>query len=209
MELFSKADDCHKLAFIINNELKEKISFVGSTYQEVVTGTHSSFKVTDYKDFRNYEMDKLNFDYKFCENGFLRISISKRIYESTLGHKLAALSDFYIAIKKHFGEPTLLYTIKDDDEETITMQWSFSQKEEDIRDFQNDTAFDDASIEHLVLFSENKSEEEKRIQDEIGLPIELSSLVTTNLNEYIYYKNGRILNSFEEQSFPKLTRRIN
>ena len=43
MELFSKADDCHKLAFIINNELKNKISFEGSTYQEVVSGTHSSF----------------------------------------------------------------------------------------------------------------------------------------------------------------------
>lgn len=209
MELFSKADDCHKLAFIINNELKERISFEGSTYQEVVTGTHSSFKLTDYKDYRNHEMNKLSFDYKFNENGFLRISISKRIYQSSLGHKLAALSDFYMAIRKYYGEPTLLYTIKNDDEESLNMQWSFSQKKEDIRDFQNNTAFDDASIEHLVLFKEEKTEEEKLIQEEIGLPIELSSLVATNLNEYIYYKNGRILNSFEEQNFPKLIRKVN
>ena len=209
MELFSKSDDCHKLAFIINNELKSKISFEGSTYQEVITGTHSSFPLASYQDFRNFEMDKLNFTYTYCENGFLRLSISKRIYESTLGHKLAALSDMYIALKKHFGEPTLLYTIQNDDEEAITMQWSFSQKEEDIKDFQNDTAFDDAKIEHLVLFSEEKTEEEKRIQDELGLPLELSSLVAANLNEYIYYKNGRILNSFEEKSFPNLVRRLN
>ena len=209
MELFSKADDCHKLAFIINNELKGKISFEGSTYQEVITGTHSSFPLASYQDFRNFEMDKLNFTYTYCENGFLRLSISKRIYESTLGHKLAALSDMYIALKKHFGEPTLLYTIQNDDEEAITMQWSFSQKEEDIKDFQNDTAFNDAKIEHLVLFNEEKTEEEKRIQDELGLPLELSSLVAANLNEYIYYKNGRILNSFEEKSFPNLVRRLN
>ena len=76
MELFSKADDCHKLAFIINNELKGKISFEGSTYQEVITGTHSSFPLASYQDFRNFEMDKLNFTYTYCENGFLRLSIS-------------------------------------------------------------------------------------------------------------------------------------
>lgn len=208
MELFSKADDCHKLAFIINNELQHKVSFEGSTYQEVVSGTHNSFRLTEYLDIRNFERDKLSFDYKFCENGFLRITISKRIYDSSLGHKLAALSNFYMALRKHFGEPTLLYTIQNDDEESLSMQWSFSQKEEDIRDFKNNTVFDDAKIEHLVLFNEEKTEEEQRIQDELGLPIELSSLVASNLNEYLYYKNGRILNSFEEKAFPNLVRRF-
>lgn len=209
MELFSKADDCHKLAFIINNELKNKISFEGSTYQEVVSGTHSSFPLATYQDYRNFEMDKLNFNYTFCENGFLRISISKRIYASTLGHKLAALSDIYTALKKHFGEPTLLYTIENDDEESITMQWSFSQKEEDIKEFTNNTAFDDAKIDQLVVFSEERTEEEQKIQEELGLPLELTSLVSANLNEYIYYKNGRILNSFEERTFPNLVRKLN
>ena len=154
-------------------------------------------------------MDKLNFNYTFCENRFLRISISKRIYASTLGHKLAALSDIYTALKKHFGEPTLLYTIENDDEESITMQWSFSQKEEDIKEFTNNTAFDDAKIDQLVVFGEERTEEEQKIQEELGLPLELTSLVSANLNEYIYYKNGRILNSFEERTFPNLVRRLN
>ena len=204
MQLFSKADDCHKLAFIINNELKNKVSFVGSTYQEVVSGTHSSFRLTEYQNPKNYEMDKLNFDYIFHENEFLRISISKRIYISTLGHKLAALSDFYMALKKHFGEPTLLYTIKNDDEESLNKQWSFIQKEDDIRDFQNNTAFDDASIEHLIVFNEEKTEDEQYISEEIGLPFEILPLVRANLNEYIYYKNGKILNMFEEKNYPQL-----
>lgn len=209
MKLFSKADDCHKLAFIINNELRSKISFEGSTYQEVVSGTHSSFPLASYQDYRNFEMDKLNFSYKYCENGFLRLSISKRIYASSLGHKLAALSDIYLALKKYFGEPTLFYTIENDNEETINIQWSFSHKEEDIKDFKDNKAFDDAQIKELVVFSEERTEEEQQVEEELGLPLELSSLVAANLNEYMYYKNGRILNSFEERTFPHLARRLN
>ena len=89
------------------------------------------------------------------------------------------------------------------------MQWSFSQKKEDIKEFTNNTAFDDAKIDQLIVFSEERTEEEQRIQEELGLPLELTSLVSANLNEYIYYKNGRILNSFEERTFPNLVRRLN
>lgn len=209
MELFSKAEDCHKLAGILNSRLKNKISFMGSTYQEVVSGVHSSFPLADYQNIKNYEMDKINFDYKYCEKGFLRISISKRIYETTLGHKLAVLSDFYMVLIKYFGEPTLLYTIKNDDEESINMQWSFAQREEDIKDFQNNKAFDDAEIESLIIFDKNKTEEEILIQCELELPIELASLVRENLSDYIYYKNGRMLNAYEQDTFPTLRRKMN
>ena len=34
-------------------------------------------------------------------------------------------------LRKHFGESTLLYTIKNDNKESLNMQWSFSQIEED------------------------------------------------------------------------------
>lgn len=209
MELNSKAEDCHKLAEILNSRLKNKISFMGSTYQEVVSGVHSSFPLADYQNIKNYEMDKINFDYKYCEKGFLRISISKRIYETTLGHKLAVLSDFYMVLIKYFGEPTLLYTIKNDDEESINMQWSFAQREDDIKDFQNNKAFDDAEIESLIIFDKNKTEEEILIQCELELPIELVSLVRENLSDYIYYKNGKMLNAYEQDTFPTLRRKMN
>lgn len=199
-QLYSNADDCHKLALLLNNELKGKIEFMGSTYQEVVGGKFHSFRLNDYKTYRDYEKEQLGFDYKFCEDGFLRVTIDEMIHSRSLGHKLAALSDIYVVLKKIYGEPTVFYTTKNDDTKGISMQWSFVQREEDIKAFKENTVFDDDEIDTLVVFNEPQEKTstytlndktKQIIVHQVGLPFELLPLVDENIEDYVYYKFGK------------------
>lgn len=195
-ELYSKAEDCSKMANYLYNKLKGKIEFYGSTYQEVIYGKYHCLPFNLYANYEEYRNDELSFSYKFCENGFLRISIENVISKKSLGHKLAALSDFYLALSEMYGLPTTFYTLKDDDEESINLQWSFIEKEEDIKDFKEGTMFDDAEIDKLIIFGEQSSINELSdktktyISNQIGLPIELIYLLDENIEDFIKFKYG-------------------
>ena len=201
-ELYSNAEDCSKLAKLLKSKLKEKIEFWGSTYQEVVSGKYRSLPYEKYGDYIDYKNDEILFSYKFCENGFLRISIGDSIYKKSIGHKLAVLSDFYEVLNEIYGSPTLFYTVKDDDENTLNLQWSFSQKEEDIQDFKNGTAFDDAELDELIVFGEIKEQSgiyrlsdttRMMISRQVRLPFELIYLVDENIKDFVQYKQGKTM----------------
>lgn len=195
-ELYSKAEDCNKLANILYSKLKRKIDFYGSTYQEVVSGKYYCLPFEDYESYADYRKDALLFSYKYCENGFLRISIGDVIDRKSVGHKLAALSDFCGVLSEIYGTPTLFYTIKDDDKKTLNLQWSFSQKEEDIEEFKNGTAFDDAELDELIVFGETKKRDDstsEKLASKIGLPSELLYLVDINLEDFFKYKYGKTI----------------
>ena len=208
-ELYSKAEDCNKLANILYRKLKRKIEFYGSTYQEVISGKYYCLPLEAYESYANYRKDALLFSYKFCENGFLRISIGDVIDRKSVGHKLAALSDFCQSLIEIYGTPTLFYTIKNDDENDLNLQWSFSQKEEDIKDFKNGTAFDDAELDMLIVFGETKEQDDntrEMIASKIGLPSELLYLADINLEDFFKYKYGKtIIVSRKTEINPKPT----
>lgn len=195
-ELYSNADDCLKLARILKSKLKQKIEFLGSTYQEVISGKYHCLGYSAYHEYKDYQNDTLSFNYKFCANGFLRITIGDYIFKKSLGQKLAALSDFYEVLSETFGTPTALYTIKDDDENSINLQWSFVNKEEDIQNLKNGTFFDDGKTENLIFFDESTKTDEpslnpktkKIIETAFGLPCELLSLIDLNIEDFIKYK---------------------
>ena len=201
-ELYSNAEDCNKIAKILYSKLKRKIEFYGSTHQEVISGVYHCLPYNTYKSYGDYKKDELSFNYKFCENGFLRISIGDVIYRKSIGHKLAVLSDFYEVLSEIYGLPTLFYTIKEDDENTLNLQWSFSRKEEDIQDFKNGTAFDDAEIDELIVFGETKQQNgiyrvsdatRRMIAKQVGLPFELIYLVDENIEDFVKYKQGKTM----------------
>jgi len=206
-ELYSNAEDCNKIAKILYNKLKRKIEFYGSTYQEVISGKYHCLPFKTYNSYDDYKSDEVSFAYKFCENGFLRISVGDAIYKKTIGHKLAVLSDFYEVISEIYGVPTLFYIIKDDDENTINLQWSFVEKEQDIENFKNGTAFDDARIDELIVFDEPTKQNDacilndttkKMIAEQIGLPFELIYLLDKNIDDFIKYKHGTAMSVYDE-----------
>ena len=194
-ELYSNSVDCEKLAIkLLYGKLRRKINFYGSTLQEVISGKYLS----EYNRSQNIYTSEyaVPFYLKFKKDGFLRVQIGSLYpYNTTDGEKLAILSDFYEVLKEEYGEPTLFYTTKNDKENTFSLHWSFIDKDKDIEKFKNDTFFDDASIDKLIIIGENTDKDIKDstknfLSNEIGLPYELLKLVNNNIEDYIKYKKG-------------------
>ena len=140
------------------------------------------------------------FYFKFSENEFLRIGVGSNYRGSSIGEKMAALSDFYSILSKEYGDPTVFYIIKGDDKEFLTLQWAFINKEEEIVKFQNGTYFDDAEIDKLIVIGKNKENIESYsfndttrnfISKQVGLPFELIYLIDEDIENFVKHKTGK------------------
>lgn len=193
-EMYSNRNDCLKLARYLNQKLGGKIDFSGYIF-EVISGKYyyNSDSVAKLLE------DGLPFYAKFCEEGFLRIGIgSSNPHTNSMGEKLAALSTFYEVLSEQYGEPTVFYTLKNDDEEMLSLHWSFVNKEE-VQEFKNGSYFDDGEIDKLIVIGESATQPDKYsfsdttmkfMAKRIGLPFELIGLVDENIDDFIKYKNG-------------------
>ena len=199
-EIFSNADDCCKLARKFKKQLGDKIDFYGSINTPIPSGKYLSLYRRSNGEYFSYNCNCLPFYFKFAENGFLRIGVGSHSKDNSLGEKLAALSDFYEVLCEEYGEPTVFYTTKEDDEGLLTLQWSFINKEEEIAKFQNGTYFDDAEIDTLIVFGQKKDNIEgyslsdttkKIISRRVGLPFELLDLVDEDIENFVKHKTGK------------------
>jgi len=207
-ELYSNAKDCLMLARLLKNRLKEKIEFSGSTFQELIIGKYHSLPYDKYDTFLEYRKDVVEFSYKFLENGFLRISVCDSAYKkSSMGHKLAVLSDLYEVLSEKYGEPSVYFTLKDDDEKSINLEWAFIEKQETIDAFKKDTMFDDSEVEDLIIIGEEKENTssysltnitKELISKTIGLPFELIYLVDENIEDFVLCKKGERMSCRED-----------
>ena len=198
-EFYSKTEDCYLLAGKLKKELENKIEFWGSTYQEVPSGKYlSSYRRNNGEYMFNGQY--IPFYFKFSENEFLRIGVGSNYRGSSIGEKMAALSDFYSILSKEYGDPTVFYTIKGDDKEFLTLQWAFINKEEEIVKFQNGTYFDDAEIDKLIVIGKNKENIESYsfndttrnfISRQVGLPFELIYLIDEDIENFVKHKTGK------------------
>lgn len=202
-ELYSNKKDCLELAKELKQKLGTKIDFTGVIYQEVTSGKYHCLPYNKYESYLDYEKDVVSFYYKFCKGGFLRIGVGDYSYKnrSSLGYKLAALSDFYSVLKEKFGEPTLFYTTKNDDKNMINFEWAFCDKEEVVKSFENGTAFDDDEIDELIIIDSEYSSyngylsESTRtfFEENVGLPFSMIHLVDEAIEDYVKYKKGKIV----------------
>ena len=198
-EFYSKTEDCYLLAGKLKKELENKIEFWGSTYQEVPSGKYlSSYRRNNGEYMFNGQY--IPFYFKFSENEFLRIGVGSNYRGSSIGEKMAALSEFYSILSKEYGDPTVFYTIKGDDKEFLTLQWSFINKEEEIVKFRNGTYFDDAEIDKLIVIGKNKENIESYsfngttrnfISRQVGLPFELIYLIDEDIENFVKHKTGK------------------
>ena len=198
-EFYSKTEDCYQLAGKLKKELENKIEFWGSTYQEVPSGKYlSSYRRNNGEYMFNGQY--IPFYFKFSENEFLRIGVGSNYRGSSIGEKMAALSDFYSILSKEYGDPTVFYIIKGDDKEFLTLQWAFINKEEEIVKFQNGTYFDDAEIDKLIVIGKNKENIESYsfndttrnfISKQVGLPFELIYLIDEDIENFVKHKTGK------------------
>lgn len=195
-ELYSNGDDYKELKHILNSEIKGKIAFSWNVYEQVMGGTYNCLLSNDdtYLEFSNREKEQINFYYKFLKDNFLRIGVGNNWVPKTVGHKLAALSDFYQVLSKKFGEPTLFYTTENDEDEYLNFEWDFKYKKETIKAFKNNTIFDGNEVKYLIIIEQQNILNEyndltkKLISNQLGLPFDLLNLVNENIEGFIKYR---------------------
>ncbi len=203
-ELYSNGEDCKELARILEREIKGKISFSWNVFNQIMGGSYNCILSKDdsYFEFLNREKEQVKFYYKFLKDGFFRIGVGNNsLCKKTVGHKLAALSDFYQVLSKWFGEPTLFYTLENDEEEYLNFEWNFKYKKEVIEEFKNNTVFDyNDKVKDLIIIGE---QQDKFISNQLGLPIELLDLVDKNIEDFVKYKQIDINATDEKQQVEK------
>ena len=191
MEFKSKFVNCNELELFLKNKLGKKINVYGVDYTSLF-GEYFS----QYRTYSEMFQPGLPFYIKFCIDGALRISVGNVTKNNTAGEKLASLSDFYLALVETYGSPIAFYTIKEDEEELFSLQWSFVNKDEDIAKLKNNT-----SIDNLIIIDEKpdmvrgyfKDETKQIISKQVGLPFELLPLIDENIEDYFMYTKGEKL----------------
>ena len=211
-EFYSKDDDCAVLAIRIRKNLGAQAHLYGDIHNHIGEGKFfSSYRLNNENTLisDNY----LNFYYKTCKDGFLRIQVASNYKEnSSLGERLACLSDFYEMLKKFYGEPTFFFTTDMDD--ALTMEWCFADKEEAIKCIKDGSYVDDSKITSYVIFNDGEMDgllfgdkTKKLISNQFGLPIELLPLIDKDIDNYFLHKTGKAINLDEDHSLTKQDRR--
>ena len=153
-DLRSNYNDCKALARVLNSKIKGKMVFELNDYEQINSGSYNCLlsKEDTYLEFKNKEREQTKFSYIFSKDGCLRLGIGNTpLSKKTIGHKLAALSDFYQVLSQSFGEPTLFYTMENDDEEYLYFEWVSIDKKETIEEFKNNTFFvDGGKVKNLI-----------------------------------------------------------
>lgn len=156
-EMFSKTEDVNFLANELKKILGSKIAINRFTLvQEVLTG-----KIClDPTKIARFE--GIDFNIKFSKGEFLRINIgeinlltSYKEKENALKLLTETLSKIEIEPKVYIGYPDAFYQIDNEGFFVPYCDWAFSNKEEYLSELINNTMYDDASVENLIIFDEN------------------------------------------------------
>ncbi len=180
-EYYSKPDDCLQLNRLLYKNLGNSIYIYGSLSNPLINGKFI-FKddnvTSNHRDYYTIR-DGLCFYGKYNEDAFLRVEIGDpHNRKAPFGEKLAALSEVYGALYEKFGNPLVFYTVKDDDEGRLSLQWCFKDKELNLEKFDFDMYFDDAEIERVIpVYGTDKDEK-------YGLPSELVELVDDDFRKF-------------------------
>ena len=198
--------DCYHLSEQLLEKFGSRLVLYGCGGPCMLAGEYASFSNEVYSDYTDLCENKIIFCCKYYKGEFLRITVGNGLAERPIGHKLAALSDFYEIFKEEFGVPTLFYTMKDDAYGSLNFQWSMKDKEKDIENFKNGTIFCDTEVEHVIVMGEKKIDLKKReldrstqnvLDEGLGLPIDLLPLVNDNIDDFIYYKEDKDVVPFD------------
>jgi len=120
----------------------------------------------------------------------------------------------------------LFYTLEDDDENGLNLEWTFIQRDEIINALRIGTRFTDGEVDELIVIEEQKEEIDvyglrkttrELISKTIGLPFEMMQLIDENIEDFVLYKKGETMNytrhipndkRIEEEKGPSLSKKI-
>lgn len=153
-EMYSQQKDIELIAYELKKMLGEKISINKfSLGQEVLTG-----KII-FNENKNARFQGIDFNIKYSKDEFLRINIGEIYLINSLKEKEEALRILSNAISRirfgiQFGNPIAYYQIEQNGFYIPFCDWVWKNKEEYLEELKNNTLYEDARIENLVLFEE-------------------------------------------------------
>lgn len=184
----SNQGNCEKILKYLKLHMKDEISLESDPYFKTITGKYYTRK----KMSADWKREYLPVSIEYADNKFLKISIGDNYkYDSSLGEKMAALSNFYLIFKELFGEPIAYYTFKNDNR--IYLQWSFERQKEEIDELKGNVS----QLDELIIIGEEDTNEfrlsndvKKTMSRRVELPYEMISLLEDN-SDYSKYKLGK------------------
>ncbi len=191
--IYSSVEDCRSLTRKLYESLGSKLSFDG-IITETPFGKYHMIPSKKYQSFDDFQKDAVSFNFKCKENGFIRVTVEEEFYHLSEGLKLAVLSDFCRVITKHYGMPSFFYTIANDENHSLNIQWSFDHAKEDLEYLTDGTYFDDAVVDTLIEFKTPTKDKEKLYEEAFnltGLPYELMDYVLLNNEDFLDAKAER------------------
>ena len=188
-EIYSNTVDCVELNRKLIKGLGRKISIYGSLSNPLINGKYYGLAPNTYSGDYQTIRNGMQFFAKYCKDGFLRIEVGRSFSrEVTVGEKLAALSDICTVLEKDYGTPDVFYTTKDDDDQRLSLQWSYKDRELTHELMEYDEYFDDGNIDKLIFIDHTKPIVHDELSREIGLPVELYPLVKDNIEDFVSHK---------------------
>ena len=184
-EVYSKREDCIEICKLFRDKLENKFSVNLSL--PVIDG-----KLFDKENDSNVSKTKhynyIPFHVKYAKHEFLRVGVCNNPFNNTtMGHKLAALSTLYEVLCREFGDADVFYTV-DDDNNTLAFQWCMKNKENEIKKFVDGHYFDDANTKDVIII--DRYYQKEIFKRRVGLPVELAEYVAENIEEFMLYKKG-------------------
>jgi len=161
MEYMSKTEDVVWLAYKLKAEMQLNVSInMFGLYNEVLTGKY-------YPEV-NKPFNYIDFNIKYSKGEFLRINVGEIYILTPYEEKIEALKVITQALSKikidedlKIELPDAFYEIKENGILIPYCEWAFANKDEYLSELKNNTMFDDADIENLIIFNE---EIEKTLQ---------------------------------------------
>ena len=153
-ETFSKAKDVKFLAIELEKRIGEFISINRFALgQEVLTG-----KIILDKS-QSARLNGIDFNIKYSKGEFLRINIGEiNLISSYIKKEEAAnllvdtISQINLENNEYIGNPDAFYQIDNGGFYIPYYDWAWKNKEEYLRELKDNTMFDDADVENLIIF---------------------------------------------------------
>ena len=135
----------------------------------------------------------IDFSIDFSSGSFLRIGVSSlKNIETSIGERMAALSDFYTVLSKEYGEPKMFYITKDFlGYEHINLQWMFNKRDKKTDSTDLNEYLDDQEDIKSVIMLGNNTYSEKMATEKFLLPAKTLPLISMDLENYIMHRGGK------------------
>lgn len=150
-EVFSKGEDCAELAQCLKNKMDNYVSFNWLGIDNpILTGVYCK----NGTHFPFYGKDDVRFYIKFCKNEFLRIQMEVFPYNrENIALAMSELIQALVSIEQGdtpIGFPLAIYSTDD----WLTSEYAFKNMESIMESLENNTRFDDGSVENLNFLSD-------------------------------------------------------